>query len=147
MIPLSLLRTLAICCAVMPAAGCQSIFGDDEDTSIGALRLAAAPDVASTQRTDENGYPLLGASPSAAAPQLTDAEAQANQARLGAMVQERAVAPPSSGPAQVARLQALREQQAAEVEAALARRPQAQEPAASRPQSPAEILRQIEAGE
>ena len=146
MIPLSLLRTLVLCCAVVPAAGCQSIFGDDEDTSIGALRLAAAPDVPTTQRRDEGGFPLLGAFPSAAAPQLTDAEAQAGQARLGAMAQERAATPPPSGPAQVARLQALRQRQAAEVDAALARRPQAQQPAATR-QSPEDVLRQIEGGE
>ncbi|UIJ73557.1 hypothetical protein [Aurantimonas sp. HBX-1] len=147
MIPLSLLRTLAVCGAVLPAAGCQAMFGDDEDTSIGAMRLAAAPSVASAQQRDEDGYPLLGAMPKAAAPQLTDAEAQAGQAQLGAMAQQRAVTAPSSGPAQVARLQALRQQQAAEVEAALARRPQAQQPAATRPQSPEDVLRQIEAGQ
>ncbi|MBB4001769.1 hypothetical protein [Aurantimonas endophytica] len=147
MIPLSLLRTLAVCCAIVPAAGCQSFFGDDEDTSVGAMRLAAAPAVPSAQRRDEDGFPLLGAVPRAAAPQLTDAEAQAGQAQLGAMAQQRAATPPSSGPAQVARLQALRQQQAAEVDAALARRPEAQQPAASRPQSPEDVLRQIEAGE
>lgn len=147
MIPLSLLRTLAVCCAVVPVAGCQSIFGEEEDTSIGAMRLAAAPDVPTTQRRDEGGFPLLGAFPSAAAPQLTDAEAQAGQARLGALAQERAATPPASGPAQVARLQALRQQQAAEVDAALARRPEAPQSGTARPQSPEDVLRQIEAGE
>ncbi|MBC6717251.1 hypothetical protein H9Q09_13640 [Aurantimonas sp. DM33-3] len=148
MLPLSVIRPFAIVLALLPAAACQS-----ENTSVGALRLAASPDVPSSQRTDADGYPLLGAYPGRAAEQLTDAEVQAEQARLAATAGQHAsaAAQPSGFDGKIQRAQSVRQQQAAEMEAVLATEPTPRDATGNRPArtgpTPEEVLRQIEAGQ
>ena len=145
MITLSVLRPLAVLVVLLPAAACQSIFPDEEDPSLAALRSAAAAPVASSQQFDKDGFPLFGAYPATAAPQLTDAEVRAQQARLNAQASQRASAATSSSyPSEIARLEGVRQKQAADVDAALAAKPTPNAPA---PLSPEEVLRQIEAGQ
>ncbi len=140
----STLRVLALLVAVAPAAGCQAMFGDDQDNSIGAQRLAATAPVASRQRLGDDGYPLLGAFPGAAAPQLTDAEVSSDSTRFNKLAAQRSAAPNATDyDARIARAQALRARQAAEVEAGLARK---SKPARPRGPTPEEVLRQIESG-
>lgn len=130
---------------LLPATACQSIFPDEEDPSLAALRSAAAAPVASSQQVDKDGFPLLGAYPDRAAPQLTDAEVRAQQARLNAQASQRASTTISSSyPAEIARLEGVRRKQAADVDAALAAEPT---PTARTTLSPEEVLRQIEAGQ
>ncbi|MEF2550568.1 hypothetical protein VQ042_04210 [Aurantimonas sp. A2-1-M11] len=148
MLPLSVIRPFAIVLALLPVAACQS-----DDTSIGALRLAASPDVPSSQRADADGYPLLGAYPGKAAAQLTDAEVQAEQARLAAAASQHAgaAAAPSGFAGKIQRAESVRQQQAAEVEAVLATQPSPRDASGNRPTrtvpTPEEVLRQIEAGQ
>ncbi|MEF2546650.1 hypothetical protein VQ045_05705 [Aurantimonas sp. E1-2-R+4] len=145
MITLSVLRPLAVLAVLLPAAACQSIFPDEEDPSLAALRAQAAAPVASSQRFDSDGYPLLGAYPDTAAPQLTDAQVRAQQSRLNAQASQRASAATSSSyPSEIARLEGVRRKQAADVDAALATKPT---PNAQPTLSPEEVLRQIEAGQ
>ncbi|WP_206454415.1 hypothetical protein [Aurantimonas marina] len=142
---LSVLRPLAVIAVLLPAAACQSIFPDEEDPSLAALRSAAAASVASSQQVDKDGFPLLGAYPGTAAQQLTDAEVRAQQARLNAQASQRTSAATSSSySSEIARLEGVRQKQAVDVDAALAAKPTPNAPA---PPSPEEVLRQIEAGQ
>ncbi len=139
----STLRVLALVAVIAPVAGCQAMFGDDQ-TSIGEQRLATSAPVASKQRLGDDGYPLLGAFPGTAAPQLTDAEVTSDSSRFNGLAAQRSA---SSGAtdydAKIARAEALRTQQAAEVEAAMAKKPNSAKP--TRP-TPADVLKQIESG-
>ena len=140
----STLRVLALVAAIAPVAGCQAMFGDDQ-TSIGEQRLAASAPVVSSQRLGDDGYPLLGAFPGAAAPQLTDAEVSSDSSRFNGMAAERTAAPNTTDyAAKIARAEALRAQQAASVEATTAK--QASARAKPTGPTPAEVLKQIESG-
>ena len=140
----STLRVLALVAAIAPFAGCQAMFGDDQ-TSIGEQRLAVSAPVASKQRLGDDGYPLLGAFPGTAAPQLTDAEVSSDSSRFNGLAAERTATPSTADyDAKIARADAVRARQAAEVEAAKAKRAAAR----VRPTgpTPAEVLKQIESG-
>jgi hypothetical protein len=69
------------CASTLVAAGCQNMAGTEPNQALAAYdaRLARP---ASTQRVDENGFPLLGAYPTAAAPQLDSATVANETARL-----------------------------------------------------------------
>lgn len=140
----STLRVLALVAAMAPVAGCQAMFGDDQDNSIGAQRLAASAPVASRQRLGDDGYPLLGAFPGTAAPQLTDAEVANDSARFNSLAAQRSAAPNATGyEAKIARAEALRKRQEAQVKAEMAKRPRPAKPTAPTPQ---QVLQQIESG-
>ncbi|MCB8837853.1 hypothetical protein [Aurantimonas sp. VKM B-3413] len=148
-----LIRSLAFVAVLLPVGACQSIFPDSEDPSLALLQAAPTPPGGSGQRLDENGYPLLGATPRAATTQLRDDEVKAEQARLSAAAanlgQSTAGMNSSSYDAEIRRLQNVRKDQAAELDKALAARPKPAEPAKKKAPvtSPEEVLRQIEAGQ
>lgn len=143
------LRSLTVLAAlsVPVLGGCQGLFPDEPGDSIGASRLAMAGSVASTQRQDEDGYPLIGAYPSAAAAQLTDAEVQALDASLNATASSRVVSPGGTGYAdRLAQAETARREQAAAV-AELGSATSGGRSATSSSPTPEEVLRQIESGE
>ncbi|RFC65470.1 hypothetical protein DYI37_06550 [Fulvimarina endophytica] len=140
-------RIAGLLVASLGLAGCQGLFPGEEDSSIGAARLSQAGRVASTQRLGEDGYPLLGAYPSAAAPQLSNEAVSQTKATFTGIAQSRAAAGASvsSNAGTIAQLQNARARQAAVAEQT------ASQPAASgttgRGPRPQDVLRQIEASE
>ena len=143
-------RILALAAVLAPLGGCQAFFGDDQDNSIGSQRLAATAPVASKQRLDDDGYPLLGAFPGTAAPQLTDAEVSRDSGRFNGVASERAATPAANDyAARLARADAVRRRQLADVNAALAKKPTPAKSTGSKGSSgptPEEVLKQIESG-
>ena len=153
MIPWSSLRFIAIVAAMLPAAGCQSLFGEEPNTSVGAQRLAATAPVASSQRLGEDGYPLLGAFPGKAATQLTDAEVSSDRSRFNGLATQRSAGSAPAGAdtagydAAVARAAALRASQAEAVQAQMAKKPKPKpKPATRTGPSPGDVLKQIQSG-
>ncbi|MBO0662810.1 hypothetical protein LQ948_08415 [Jiella sp. MQZ9-1] len=144
-------RALALATLAVVVAGCQSA---DERT--GAMQAASfqrvPPDGRSGQRLGPDGYPLLGAYPNAAAPQLSDATVKAGLSRAEAIAARRKGATSSrSYQAEIARLKRLRRQQLAEVKKVMAQKPSTTQTnvgtKAKPSQSPDEVLRQIESGQ
>ncbi|MER0239219.1 hypothetical protein [Fulvimarina sp. MAC8] len=140
----------SILVGTLALSGCQGIFPGEEDSSLGALRLGEARAVASQQRLDDDGYPLLGAYPGAAAPQLADENVAALDARYNGIAAQRAGASGNTGySSAIARAQNARQRQAQAVSTLDAEA--ASQPAASgtteRGPRPEDVLRQIEATE
>ncbi|MEN3791892.1 hypothetical protein [Fulvimarina sp. MAC3] len=140
----------SILVGALALTGCQSIFPGEEDDSLGALRLSEAEAVASQQRLDEDGYPLLGAYPGAAAPQLADENVAVLDARYNGIAAQRAGASANTDySSALSRAQSARERQARAVSSLNAEA--ATQPAASgtteRGPRPEDVLRQIEATE
>lgn len=140
----------SILVGALALSGCQSIFPGEEDASVGALRLSEAGTVASQQRLDEDGFPLLGAYPGAAAPQLADENVAALDARYNGIAAQRAGAANDTGySSALSRAQNARQRQAQAVSTLDAEA--ASQPAASgtteRGPRPEDVLRQIEATE
>jgi len=152
MFALKLIRSRAVAAGVLPAGACQSIFSDADDATVAILQAAPPPVGGSAQRRDEDGYPLLGAYPRSAAPQLKDETVKAEQARLNAVADERKSATSKSTAQEYASdiqpLRSVRQEQAATVDKALKNRPKAKAATAKKPATrPEDVLRQIEAGQ
>ncbi|WP_156382209.1 MULTISPECIES: hypothetical protein [unclassified Aureimonas] len=125
-------------------AGCQSILPGDGPSR---LALRQAPVVASSgQKLGPDGYPLLGAFPNSAAPQIDDASVQAARGGLETAATSQnatAASANASYQAKLAEMQAIKTQQSKDVAAALAPPPAgtSAKPAAD---DPAAVLREIE---
>ncbi|MDY8110064.1 hypothetical protein U0C82_13030 [Fulvimarina sp. 2208YS6-2-32] len=140
-------RLLGILAGSFALTACQSLFPDEDNTSIGALRLSQAEAVQSRQRLDEDGYPLLGAYPGTAAPQLTDAAVDKAQGEFTSIARTRAAAPRNAGyEANIAASMEARRRLAEAGRAASATQPAASGTAKRGPR-PEDVLRQIEATE
>ena len=114
---LRMAATLALIGA--PLSACQPLLPRDDTPTI-LPRLATAPASGpSAQRLDENGYPLIGAFPKAAAQQVSNEEVQATRDRF-ANVAARAT-PPNDAAYQrrVGELNQIAAQQQSEAEARL----------------------------
>lgn len=141
------LRLVCGFASMIALTACQGIFPGDEDDSLGAMRLGQSAPVASSQRVDEDGYPLLGAYPGTAAPQLTDEAVASTEAEFNTMANARAAGRTDSTgvyASNIQRSQAARQRQAAALEAASASQPAASGTTGRGPR-PEDVLRQIEA--
>lgn len=139
----SILRFLALAASLAPMAGCQSFLNKDDAPDPQLARANALPPVASTQRLDKDGYPLLGAYPSSAAPQLSDAEVTGQERSLSTRVVPAAGAANTAAyDAKVAQARAVRARQAAEVDKALA----GTSGTMTQPSDPAAVRQEIENG-
>ena len=137
-------RAFAVRCAflLLPLGGCQSMFPGEEDPAIALMRSAAADSGPSAQRLDAGGFPMLGAFPDSAAPQLPDAAVASERQRLqAAAAAQNGAAAASDYQASIEALESLKQRQRAEAEAALTD-PGGEPPAAGA--SPEDVLRQIE---
>ncbi|MCK5932565.1 MAG: hypothetical protein KAG89_10395 [Fulvimarina manganoxydans] len=140
------LATFGLIAAASSLSACQA-FGPEEETSVGALRLSAAQPVASSQRLDEDGYPLLGAYPGAAAPQLSEAEVASADSRLNQVAASRTGTGGATGyDAKIASLKAIRDRRVSEAEAALATQPRPSRTTGRGPR-PEDVLREIESSQ
>ncbi|ORE98288.1 hypothetical protein [Aurantimonas sp. 22II-16-19i] len=142
-------------------AGCQSAY-DDPAMPQAVSYQRVAPDGRSGQRLGPDGYPLLGAFPNVAAPQVDDATVSAQERRTAAVATRGRGAGSARGyEADIARMQRVRRQQAEEVEAALAAKPDRSAVSvdartgtstgtgtgAAPSRTPEEVLRQIQSGQ
>ena len=104
-------------------AGCQSAT-DDPAMPQAVSYQRVAPDGQSGQRLGPDGYPLLGAFPNVAAPQVDDATVSAQERRSAAVATRSRGGSSARGyEADIARMQRVKRQQATDVEAALAAKP------------------------
>ncbi|NDW03193.1 hypothetical protein [Jiella pacifica] len=145
------IRALAAAALAGFVSGCQSAY----DAPMSAEQVAyqpAGPDGRSGQRLGADGYPLLGAYPNAAAPQIDDASVTAQDQRAKTLAARRKGGVSTRGyEAEIARLKRLKRQQAQDVETALARKPERSAVSvgtgAKPSRSPEDVLREIQAGE
>lgn len=72
--------SLLAICAVLPLVGCAPLMRPEGPSKV--AQRAPIDSGPSTQRRGPDGYPLLGAFPSSAAPQLADAEVNAERSGL-----------------------------------------------------------------
>ena len=115
----------------MPIAGCQQFLPRD-DTPVLPPQLANLPDPGpSAQRQDAEGYPMLGAYPATARPQVSDEEVAATQARFRNAGRRANGAGTGAYQRNVAELQAIAAQQQARAAAAAAPVPAADDADAS----------------
>ncbi|WAP69235.1 hypothetical protein [Jiella pelagia] len=132
-------------------SGCQSAY----DAPMSVQNVAyqpVAPDGRSGQRLGPDGYPLLGAYPNVAAPQVDDAAVAAQEQRAAALANRRRGGVSNrSYEAAIARMNRLKRQQAEDVEAALARKPEQASVSvgtgATPSRTPEDVLREIQAGQ
>lgn len=104
-------------------AGCQSAT-DDPAMMQPVSYQRVAPDGQSGQRLGPDGYPMLGAFPNVAAPQVDDATVSAQEQRTAALAtRSRGRSSARGYEADIARMQRVKREQAEEVEAALAAKP------------------------
>lgn len=144
------LRALAATAMAALFSGCQSADGPMSAQNVAYQPVA--PDGRSGQRLGVDGYPLLGAYPQAAAPQLEDAAVMAQEQRATALANQRKGSVSTRGyEAEIARLNRLKRQQAEDVEAALARKPEQASVSvgtgATPSRTPEDVLREIQAGQ
>lgn len=144
-------RALAAVVAAGLLAGCQS-YQDAAMAPEAVSYRPVPPEGRSGQRLGPDGYPLLGAYPNAAAPQVDDATVAAQQRRAASLAYRRRGAASSRGyEAEVARMQRLKRQQAKDVDEALASRPTGSGVSVGTKQTPSrspdDVLRRIEAGQ
>ncbi|MBO0902570.1 hypothetical protein [Jiella sonneratiae] len=143
-----MLTALAMTAAL---AGCQAAY-EEAMTPQTVAYHPVAPDGRSGQRLGPDGYPMLGAYPDAAAPQVDDATVAAQRRRAAALAGKRGGAASTRGyDAEIARLKRLKRRQAEEVDAALARKPESAAVKVGSGQAPSrtpeEVLRQIQTGQ
>tara|TARA_R110002020_G_scaffold198826_3_gene400012 strand:+ start:147 stop:599 length:453 start_codon:yes stop_codon:yes gene_type:complete len=144
------IRVLAAAGLAAFVSGCQSAY--DAPMAQQVSYQPAAPDGRSGQRLGADGYPLLGAYPNAAAPQIDDASVAAQDRRAKALAARRKGGVSTRGyDAEIARLKRLKRQQAEDVETALAQKPERSAVSvgtgAQPSRSPNDVLREIQAGE
>lgn len=138
-------RCLAPIAAVLALAACQGVDAGAEGNSIGAMRLASTQPVASAQRLDDEGYPLLGAFPRAAAPQLSDAQVSQSDMQLNAVAsRQTGTSDARQYNARIASLEEARRRQAAEIAERQASQPAARSTPGGGPR-PEDVLSEIEA--
>ncbi|MCE7030042.1 hypothetical protein [Jiella avicenniae] len=145
------IRALAAAALAAFVSGCQSA----DDAPMSAQNVAyrpVAPDGSSGQRLGADGYPLLGAYPNAAAPQIDDASVAAQEGRARALAARRKGGVSTRGyEAEIARMKRIKRQQAQEVETALAKRPERNAVSVGtgvKPsRSPEDVLREIQSAE
>ena len=100
----------SLCAATL--AGCQSYIPRAEDPIRPVPLAASMPPTSSSQRLDEDGYPMIGAYPTAAGAQLTDDEVRSNRAGLAQSAAGRGAPVDTSGYRRsVAEMKALAAQQ------------------------------------
>lgn len=136
--------TVILACPMM--AACHSIFPGGDDANLAGLEPDSVKGVVSKQRLDSDGYPLLGAYPDAAAPQLSATAVTGARTSLKAEQQaHESGAAASSGEYQqsIAELEAVKARQKKAVDAAM-KAGAAKSSAAAKAQSPDEVLREIE---
>ncbi|MEF2071018.1 hypothetical protein [Consotaella aegiceratis] len=124
----------------LPAAACQSGVSGDADPM---LATQPAPVVASTQRLGPDGYPLLGAMPTAATRQMSNAEVVHQRSALQTSARATTAAGARSGTPygqSIAQLTAARRQANAAAASG------SSGSAARRIPTPEEVLQEIESG-